>query len=236
MIPEPPYGVKYVAFLDVLGFSAQVEYADQNPEGRSIIHSVIKTLRQTLAKWPTGDFVFTQFSDCIVLSGGHSSAGLNAVLWGSSLLANNLLSRGVLLRGGITRGNITHTDDVLFGPAMIAAYRMDRTGSPPRISIAQNVIDDLSLYSNGEALRQFFRQDDYDLTHMLHILYEYESYDQTPQVGKAVLDEPASGIARTIAFYASNSNYPPDVRAKWRWMRAYWNDAVSKRGILQRAE
>jgi hypothetical protein len=232
---EPDYGPKYVAFLDVLGFSAQVQYADDNPQGREVIFSVIRTLRQTLAKWPLGQFVFTQFSDCIVLSGGHHVPGLRSLLWGASLLANNLLSRGVLLRGGITVGNIAHDDDTLFGPAMIRAYKMDRSGSPPRIGITDDVIATLKNVPQAEMLNQFVRQDEHDLTWMLHTLYEFENYDHSPGVGKVVLDGTASTVVQMIDTYADNLAYPPDVRAKWRWMRRYWNGSVSRRGILPRS-
>lgn len=230
------YGEKYVAFLDVLGFKAQVGYADDNPEGRQYIVDVIRILRNTLGKFPTADFEFTHFSDCIVLSGACSTIGLHSVMWGAVTLSNNLLNRGVLLRGGITRGNVTHTDDILYGKAMIDAYQMDRSGSPPRISLTRQVAADAIDYIATGMFPHWVRQDDFDLTMMLHTLLEYEHFNPTPAVGHVNLTGPAFYISSTISHNAGNLSLQPSIRAKWRWLRNYWNAAVATNGILPKAQ
>lgn len=229
------YSEKYVAFLDVLGFKEQVKYADTRPEARQYIGDVIGVLRNTLAKFPQTGFEFTHFSDCIVLSAERSQPGLYSLIWGAVMLSNNLLNRAVLIRGGITIGNITHTDDILFGTGMVDAYQMDRSGSPPRISVTPEVADDVARFIQTGMFPYWIKQDDHDLSMFVHTLLEYEHYDWTPKVGKVVLDGPADRISKILASNAINMNWPPSVRAKWRWMRNYWNMTVATKGILPKA-
>ena len=108
-IDNQGYRRKYVAFLDVLGFSALVRAGDSDPAIRQLIHGIVAILRETLARNPRTGFQFTQFSDCIVISANCNLLGLYAVFSGCRMLATNLLSHGILLRGGIAMGNMIHT-------------------------------------------------------------------------------------------------------------------------------
>jgi hypothetical protein len=44
-----------------------------------------------------------------------------------------------LLRGGIVRGDVYHHDRVAFGPALIAAYELERAAKYPRIVLDDSV-------------------------------------------------------------------------------------------------
>lgn len=225
------YQKRVVAFLDILGFSQLVENAD-DPEWRAAIEGVLKTMRETLAPNQASDFRLSQFSDCIVISAPIEPYSVNLVMTGSLILANNLLQRMVLLRGGIAVGNLIHTDDVMFGPGMLAAYRSDTAGGPPRISIDKTLKDEIASWENDFGLEALMRTDPYDLTFALHTLHDYQHYTPEPQVGKVVLEEVAVRLAEQIAWQCYAADHSPPVRAKWLWMERYWNEIVGVQGVL----
>lgn len=230
MVPEQ-YQRRVVAFLDILGFSRLVERAD-NPEWRSAIEDVLKVLRGTLAPNAAFDLRLSQFSDCIVISAPIEPYSVQLVMTGSIMLANNLLQQMVLLRGGIAVGNLIHTDDVMFGPGMLTAYRSDTPGGPPRISIDETLSSEIASWHNDFGLEALMRPDPYDLTLALHTLHDYQFYTPEPQIGKVVLDETAARLAKQIAWQCYGAGHSPSVRAKWLWMERYWNETVGANKVL----
>ena len=226
------YRRKYVAFLDVLGFSALVRAGDSDPAIRQLIHGIVAILRETLARNPRTGFQFTQFSDCIVISANCNLLGLYAVFSGCRMLATNLLSHGILLRGGIAMGNMIHTDSELFGMGLVAAHGFDQSGGVPRIALDQELIAEVASYGADLGFEEQVRNDPVDQTAMLHTLLEFEDYDPTRVAGKVVLDGIAARIARQISHCASNPELGPSVTAKWKWFRDYWNRSVDPRNIL----
>jgi hypothetical protein len=233
---DSDYSSKYVAFLDVLGFGDLVGRGDDDPQMRSIVVDVIGVLRRTLAQNPRVGFRFTHFSDSIVISADCNLYGLHAVFSGCRMVARNLLSRGFLLRGGIVMGNVTHTEELLFGTGMIAAYELDRSGGAPRIILDPSIVAEVASYGADFGLDEQVAADPDDDTPFLHVLLDFEEWDPTPAVGKEVLDGHAAYLARRIAFNTANADWSPGVRAKWAWMRAYWNRSVARRGFLPLAD
>lgn len=225
------YQRRAVAFLDILGFSQLVENAD-DPAWRAAIEGVLETMRDTLAPNQASNFRLSQFSDCIVLSAPTQPYGINLVMTGATTLADNLLQRAVLLRGGIAVGNLIHTDDVMFGPGLLTAYRSDIRGGPPRISIDETLQQEIASWHNDLGLEALMRTDPFDLTSTLHTLHDYQVYTPEPKIGKVVLDEVGAKTAKLIAWQCHAAGHAPPVRAKWLWMERYWNDAVAVENVL----
>lgn len=230
-INQDNYSDCLVAFLDVLGFRALVEAADANPEKRTVIREVQSVLRDTLGAQPQTKTHITQFSDSIVISAARTPVGAAWLAHCVNLLFFNLLNEGFLLRGGIAHGNLSHNQFGLFGPGLHKAYRADQPGSPPRVVLSPEVLEDYQAV----AAQAPSRIDPYDGETMLHVLGLYEAYDAVPRAGGMVLDESARWIAGVIGARAEDMANPADVRAKWRWMREYWNTSVGVRGILASA-
>lgn len=225
MAEPDAYIERYVAFMDVLGFSQLVSDADRDAEKREVISGIIRTLRETFREVPTSaGFRFTQFSDCIVLSADRSRDGLLAVFTGCVDLTARLMADGVLLRGGIAVGNVLHTDNALFGKGLLAAYRNDASGSPPRIALCHSTEADAEEFG----LSALVRRDPMDLTTMLHTLWEIENFSQVDGGS----DEPEIRGYNAFIHITTNAidmELPPTVRAKWRWLRVYWNESLKYR-------
>lgn len=62
------YREKYVAFLDLLGFSGLVNKVGEDVLERHRVVEALKLVRDTLTQDPKIDLRFTYFSDCIVVS------------------------------------------------------------------------------------------------------------------------------------------------------------------------
>ena len=219
---EVDYDDRYVAFLDLLGFSSLVRRADV-PEVRALIQDLVGHLQHVPASLRL--IKFTQFSDCVILSSEKSHDGLKAVLSASRLIAESVMLEGCLVRGGIASGKLTHTDKLIFGPGFLSAYRHDARGAPPRVVIASDVVTDIGNESGF--MRMHVRSDPADATTYLHSLLAVEYYD--------VSDDPVPfpaviwNMPEIIGRMCESLDVPEDVRVKWAWFRRYWNETVGAR-------
>jgi hypothetical protein len=228
---EDDYSDRYVGFLDVLGFRALVERGDTDPDLRAIIRDLQSMLRTSLGNHPELDTYVSQFSDSIVISAPRTPQGAGWISHCVYVVAFNLLNEGHLLRGGIAHGNLSHNEFGLFGPGLHRAYDADRSGGPPRVLIAADLVEEFRAVGvQGTTVT-----DPYDGETIVHVLGLYEAYDALPREGGMVLDRSAVWISEYIRVQCDDMNSRPDVRAKWRWMREYWNRSVGVRGVLPMA-
>jgi hypothetical protein len=70
------YKDRYVAFLDLLGFKAQVECAEHSPAERAKLHDILLLVRDTIGGNPYLGLRFNCFSDCMVVSADRTAPGL----------------------------------------------------------------------------------------------------------------------------------------------------------------
>ena len=132
---------KFIAFLDILGFSALVEQAEASGDlsrpielaqllgdGQGASEMVVigpKTCPQSAYIEKGLDFQITQISDCAVISAEVSPAGLINLVHHCFGLSVKLLSKHAQCRGMITRGNIYHQKGQFIGTGYQAAYRAE---------------------------------------------------------------------------------------------------------------
>ena len=230
------YRDRYVALLDILGFSDLTEKADGHPNWRAWLRDCISALNTTLPPHiEVNGFRFAQFSDTIVMSAYRSPNGLLSIISGCTMLTTNMLNRGILLRGGIAAGNFHHDERMMFGPALIRAYSHDKRGAPPHIAIDAGVLEDMKPSLLNPSFLDWVSYDPWDLSPMLHTLLRFGTYDGVPVEGGAIMDREAFQMARNIQTQANDMSHVPAVRAKWRWQQDYWNRTVVDKGILQLA-
>lgn len=230
----PLYGERYVAFLDVLGFKALVEEADRHRDQISTILTSLLAFREILERYGASEVRYSQFSDSVIISAPRTEAGMTYLFEACVRISTRLLKEGVLVRGGIVRGNVMHTEQVAFGPAIAEAYQADGSGSPPRILLSNDVIEDgVQSRLLVDKWPGIFVQDDYDGQFMLNIVLFAATARKD---ASAILDlDMGSSIAKRIRESCNPERNHPNVVAKWRWFRRYWNDAVDENGYLPRA-
>lgn len=143
------YKVKLVAFMDVLG------WAEATRDSKNDIESV-KNLGLTLnisksmgsrVKWMRdrefpGDVNVSQFSDCIVISAEPTVLGKEELIRHVDWITRGFFSQQFLVRGSIVIGEIYHDQEMVFGPALVEAYKNERSRAKyPRIILQKELAD-----------------------------------------------------------------------------------------------
>lgn len=169
---EPPlekidYQNRFCFFVDILGFSSFIETGQLTPK---TIHDVLNHIKGhvVLSKNPDSrlknlvpDIQITQFSDSIITSALVDNP--NAFDFLIHLTANlciTLLHHGVLLRGGVTQGQLFHTNDHVFGPALLRALNLEKAASYPRIIMDPILIPQIESF-NTQKSQGIFANIDY---------------------------------------------------------------------------
>lgn len=139
------YEDRLVAFIDVLGFSNMVNQSVEDAEKIRRLTAALNSLYERIWEWEAdgydSSFAFTQFSDSIVISALAGTIDsfemLQQLLFGVTELVDNY---EILVRGGIARGLLIHDAELVVGPAMIEAYRLESEEAKyPRIIIAEDL-------------------------------------------------------------------------------------------------
>ncbi len=232
------YQVRYVAFLDLLGFKNLV---NQSVENQNILNNIYRALSYSasvqqdnykglLSMVNLGKQV-TAFSDSIVISyDALMPGGGFHVLMDLVYICNDLLGIGIPVRGGVTVGQLIHDEYKCFGPAMIEAYTMESERAKyPRIIIDQRVLE-YDLYKPGEAntveyeaeyLRDIIKKDFRDGQFFLDYMRQCNEFDDYCLYDDYML--------RTREFIIRNLNvYAKDecLHSKYEWLRWYYNETV----------
>jgi len=224
----PLYREKYVAFIDMLGFSNLVLCSASDDAKKSRILEAIERLKDTACPNPATGMIITYFSDCIVLSSDRSPRGLVDMLDSIRVIAENLLVVDMLVRGGLTVGAIHHDSQFMFGPAMIEAYQMEsKQAVHPTILVSAKVGADVDALGVCERLVH----DDADpKRRYVNYLISFADYDPTPRAGTVILEGPAMLVRHYIARRLSQDTGKP--LAKAQWLERYWNEIVGSKGVL----
>jgi hypothetical protein len=141
----------FVAFLDILGFSAKVESDFMNAEVDD--KSNLESIRQAiLAARAIGDvdaqIAVQQFSDSIIISTKFSRAAFPVFLEACSKMQAELAGMRILLRGGLAYGKHYAEDGILYSKALIEAYGLESTDAIyPRVIISQDLFS--LMYPDG---------------------------------------------------------------------------------------
>ncbi len=187
------YKHRYVAFLDLLGFKAQVECAEHSPAERAKLHDILLLVRDTIGGNPYLGLRFNYFSDCMVVSADRTAPGLWEMFQSIFTLTFNLLQYDVLVRGGLTGGGAYHASDFLYGTAVNRAYRLEsQCAKNPMTLVSQEVVDDAKRYGAGH---MHWLLEDGAQRYFVDYLRWYADYQPTPiYSGKVILDDPGHRV------------------------------------------
>jgi hypothetical protein len=181
-----PYTQRYIAFLDILGFSEIVRETDRDALPNRF-DALVKTLEEINSREDElddvvgCDFQFQTFSDSIVMSSNATTTGLFYLLLVVRRLALNLLGNRLLMRGAVARGKLHHVGSVMFGPAFLDAYRIEHEIAKfPRIILSEDVFKELNEMNSGLREPSFILADDGPpYLDILRMLKEFNSLSTT---------------------------------------------------------
>jgi hypothetical protein len=134
----PEYETRFLAFIDVLGWSALLKQSATDVAARRTVHAGARTMvgiagiatRANAFRLPpfiTGtasgsiDARVSHFSDTFVLSMPDELGGDGAFLFVLTGLIKTMLAYGHYTRGAVVRGLVHHSPNALYGPALVEA-------------------------------------------------------------------------------------------------------------------
>jgi hypothetical protein len=225
---EPVYKERYVAFLDLLGFKALVELAENDASESERLKEVLDLLNRTLCNNTYLGTRFTHFSDCIVITSDASPDALRDIFRSVGTLTRNILQFDMFIRGGITRGGAFHSERFVYGTAVSRAALIEEDkangAKGPLTLLSPEVYADVK--AQGHDFLQWVESDSPD-RFFVHYLLNYAEYHKTPNLpGKVNLDADAERIALFTSRRLLNDS--GSVLAKAQWFQSYWNRTVAR--------
>ena len=169
-------------------------------------------------KWP-GNPVLTQFSDSLVISVDDDTHGREALQNALFILTSNLIGFGFLLRGGVTRGELFHDSGLVFGPALIDAYKLEsKVASTPRVILSNELSAEWSGRETSGAFPWIPSDDG-------HLFFNF----LPPFMGNPFFTDQKLWQSRLlpirelILHKAQDATCPEDVFSKYIWLAAYFD-------------
>jgi hypothetical protein len=245
---------KFIAYVDILGFSALVKDEERNGRDLSRPLELVKLLGSSEKKYqpnvcphsrrlaPDIDFKMTQISDCVVVSAEVSPAGVMNLAHYCFGIAITLLGKGALCRGYVTRGNIFHDDHQFIGTGYVHAVENEKSVAfmradveeegTPFIQIDETVTDYVRDESD-DCVRKMFarmvRSDEaytaiYPFEAMSKVPSSIITWDFNPREWKEHLQKSLGYRERELAVFEEAERLAVDEKAK-RKVRHY------KRGL-----
>jgi len=238
------YSPRYVAFIDILGFSELVEKSAKHPETfdkvLGITRGLAEVAKTVAAEYDvlidSHDMASTAFSDSIVISTPvpaqtHRAGSLYAVAFAAQGLCRRLLAElSVATRGGIAKGLAYHKDGVLFGPAVITAYHLERdVAQVARIAVSADVAQEWASYFGAPlglvALKDVIRAD-HDGVHYLD-LFHFPERDSIDNSTARFFQKPGPALSQMLTDQRQNAR----VLRKLTWLADGYDRAPIRKRI-----
>lgn len=230
VVNDIAYGVRYCAFIDILGFSEMIGRLRSNVIQPVVLRDLLHTVHQT----PLAKYVYAaeesglraqSMSDSLCLSAEASPAGLAHMIFSIGSLGRALLEQGFFMRGALVKGALYHDDQMVFGEALVRAFNFEQeVALYPRIIVASEVVRDLREYAERDPQTGPFKnrvlQAD-DGPYFIHFLDYYS--DLLPVVGDGSLEDETNRIAERIQDRLEEAIDNPRHFEKVKWFAKYWN-------------
>jgi hypothetical protein len=240
-----PYDARYCAYIDILGFGELIDKLDRGETPYDFLKDLLAQVQhppETIAgSSKDADFRAQSISDAVALSAADNMQGLGAIFHSVNQLAVNFLQQGFFIRGAIVKDKLHHDDKMIFGRALVRAYRLESTISRyPRVMVTREVVDDIRRRAGKGSIESMLRRAD-DGPMFLHVLREIEIKALPFILGSAVVkvDDPRfigrlipfCDIAKRIQHRFDEATENPAHFDKVKWFANYWNSTVKLWGV-----
>jgi hypothetical protein len=236
------YENRIVAFIDILGFANIIENTlnKVNHEKITELFDVFKRIRYLMGVDEPSDDIpvsrkVSQFSDSIFISflPDDEPKEFGYLLGELLYLHVDLAKHKILIRGGIAFGPMVHTDEIIFGPALVHAFKLESmAASSPRIILPQSLYQVDSEFKNlvvkpwdKNKLFGLLSLDEDDFYYL-----DYFDKCQKPELGVFVEDKEyiqhLESMRDLIIEGLKTTN--PGIYSKYGWMKSKWNKTVQK--------
>jgi hypothetical protein len=219
---------KFVAFIDVMGFSSLV-----NRDSVTDLESYFLKVTEVLDKIKTdkGEIESFLISDAIILIAPSGLKGLKDIILATRRIQSALLWKKILLRGAISYGQVFYDkkDNIIVGKGFIKAYLLEQEAIYPRVILDPSIIkivgDDKEAFINaiqkglGDEYddRLIYKQSQFSKINDDCIFIDYAN----KSVLQLSLNENIKKVYETIAknLYGEQKLY-----SKYVWLRDYFTE------------
>jgi len=225
------YEQRIVAFVDIMGFSAMISDSEKDVEIYEKINQALKTIQNVKNRSDDTTAKVTTFSDNIVISyPANGRDSLFYILLDLIHLQLDLLQLGILVRGGIAKGKVRHTQEMVFGPAMVAAYELEsKYAVYPRIIVEKETVD----WEKDNYRKQLYGAD-YDISD-LDSLIKRDEYNDIYYIDILKQKQELDYLEDYIPLLYTVKNIivtglkvkSKEVKMKYIWLKNYFNDVVT---------
>lgn len=229
------YDDRYVAFVDILGFSSIVSQSETDEVLVGNLSTALEGIsrRASHARSTALGMEATAFSDAVVLSVPTSPDGLAHMLQTIADLSADLLSLNMLFRGAIVKGKLLHTTDAIFGPALIAAYKLETNVSfHPRIMVSPQVYQDAAsaTFGSKRLIPRHIVADPHDVPY-LNLFAKWDGLSgEWPNEAIEML----TALQGIIAVGLIDNAAAPPIAEKYKWIARRLNGFVRRVGLKDR--
>jgi len=148
------YQERVIAYIDILGFRDKIQNTidkgsgEENELETNKINNLFENVLELKNKYKyidnnVNNRMVSHFSDSVVVSYPmEEEAEIFHIFSDILFFGVSILQDGYLIRGAITSGKLHHSENKLYGPAMLSAYNMERKMAfYPRIIFENKIIE-----------------------------------------------------------------------------------------------
>lgn len=233
MADSSEYPIRYVAFLDIIGFRGLISLLDGDPSQVSFVRKLLHNVHRPKVEdfqdiFIDSDLRGQSISDAVAISANPTAAGLGHMLVAIQILAIELMEMGFFLRGAVVKGRLYHDAEMVFGDGLVQAYRFESTiARYPRIMIPKRVGLEIEEFLKQGTFKGIFsdaiRESD-DGPLYLHVLGRFEEIKELKDDKRKRLLARLIKIRDRIEGRLREAVDEPAHFEKVRWFAAYWND------------
>jgi hypothetical protein len=238
MTDDSPYQERYCAYVDILGFTELVGDIHAGKVKFAAVRDLLQQIHAPRESEAIGrgeiDFQAQSISDAIALSTRLTIPGLGVLFDTLEQLSLGAIHEGYFTRGALCRGRLYHNPNMVFGEALIKAYRLEsEVARYPRIMLTKDVVNDaMSSNLKHYFIEQIKQADDGPyflnifryLTIQLAIIKARK--EDTPESDKILLRFKTLREMIQRRFDESVDN--PKHFEKVQWFANYWNISFPK--------
>jgi hypothetical protein len=216
------YAERFCAYVDILGFR-QLLHQLSPPKVKELLTRVHDP--NTDLPFDEDEFRVQSISDAVTLSAAVTPRGLAAIFVALETLTLDLLAEGYFVRGALVKGSLYHDDKMVFGPALVEAFRLEsEVVKYPRVMVHSTVLHEAKR-SVGKNYREHLRFSD-DGPCFLHVL---RWLDMAMALTEPPKDYPATLLPHCQSMIQKRFRQAIDEPRhfeKVQWFARYWNSIV----------
>jgi hypothetical protein len=230
---EYKYVKSIVAYLDILGFKDMVYNPHNSPKFGVMFNAINEVNKVNLPKMHLKGLEITSISDSIVISVPYKEkASFEKIIRTLFVFERLFMREEVLLRGAITVGDLYHKNRIVFGPALVEAYLLERDCAiyPRCIIKKKTILEGMKTCKSDfgrKEVESCFRQDmdslffyDYLKDEFAMQLFEDSGFEKPWQIYDEMQE-----IKWLIQKYIKKT-YSDKITMKYEWLRRYYNCVV----------